>query len=147
MNKLSSWLRVISFWPSDTVWRQRSGSTLAQVMACCLMAPSQYLNQCWLIISDVQWHSYEDNFTRDASPSITKICLKITYLKYHSNFPGANELINLKCDPCVWLVLLLCCTQYDIVLDHAVKNICEHNKAVTKWPPFHSWHFQMHFLE
>ena len=26
-------------------------------------------------------------------PSITKICLKITCLKFHSNFPGANELI------------------------------------------------------
>ena len=24
--------------------------------------------------------------------SITKICLKITCLKFHSNFPGANEL-------------------------------------------------------
>ena len=24
-------------------------------------------------------------------PSITKICLKITCLKFHSNFPGANE--------------------------------------------------------
>ena len=34
------------------------GSTLAQVMTCCLMAPSHYLNQCWLIISEVQWHSY-----------------------------------------------------------------------------------------
>ena len=27
-------------------------------------------------------------------PSITKIRLKITYLKYHSNFPGANELTH-----------------------------------------------------
>ena len=44
--------------PSDTIWWQWSGSTLAQVMACCLMAPSHYLNQCWLIISEVQWHSY-----------------------------------------------------------------------------------------
>ena len=35
-----------SLWPSDTIWRQRSGSTLAQVMACCLTAPSHYLNQC-----------------------------------------------------------------------------------------------------
>ena len=34
-------------WPSDAIWRQRSGSTLAQVMACCLTAPSHYLNQCW----------------------------------------------------------------------------------------------------
>ena len=25
-------------------------------------------------------------------PSITKIRLKVTYLKFHSNFPGANEL-------------------------------------------------------
>ena len=56
-----------SLWPSDTIWRQRSGSTLAQVMACCLTAQSHYLNQCWLIISGVQWHSYQGNFTRDAS--------------------------------------------------------------------------------
>ena len=35
--------------PSDAIWRHRSGSTLAQVMACCLTAPSHYLNQCWLI--------------------------------------------------------------------------------------------------
>ena len=26
-------------------------------------------------------------------PSITKIRLKITYLNFHSNFPGANELM------------------------------------------------------
>ena len=39
--------------PSDVIWWQRSGSTLAQVMACGLTAPSHYLNQCWLIISKV----------------------------------------------------------------------------------------------
>ena len=33
-------------WPSDTIWGQRSRSTLAQVMACCLTAPSHHLNQC-----------------------------------------------------------------------------------------------------
>ena len=27
-------------------------------------------------------------------PSIAKICLKITYLNFHSNFPGVNELIG-----------------------------------------------------
>ena len=32
--------------PSDAIWRHRSGSTLAQVMVCCLTAPSHYLNQC-----------------------------------------------------------------------------------------------------
>ena len=44
---------VNSLWPSDAIWWHRSGSTLAQVMPCCLMAPSHYLNQCWLIISEV----------------------------------------------------------------------------------------------
>ena len=39
--------------PSDAIWRHRSGSALFHVMACCLMAPSHYLNQCWLIIRKV----------------------------------------------------------------------------------------------
>ena len=43
--------RFNSPWPSDTIWWYRSGSTLAQVMACCLTAPSHYLNQSWLIIA------------------------------------------------------------------------------------------------
>ena len=60
-------LNLNSLWPSDTIWRQRSGSTLDQVMACCLTVPSHYLNQCWLIISEVQWHSYQGNVTGDAS--------------------------------------------------------------------------------
>ena len=60
-------LYVNSLWRSDTIWWQKSGSTLAQVRACCLTAPSHYLKQCWVIISEVQWHSYQGNFTRDAS--------------------------------------------------------------------------------
>ena len=28
---------------------------------------SYYRNQCWLIISKIQWHSYDGNFTRDTS--------------------------------------------------------------------------------
>ena len=36
---------VNSLWPSDAIRRQGTESTLAQVMACCLTAPSHYLNQ------------------------------------------------------------------------------------------------------
>ena len=54
---------INSLGPNDTKWWQRSGSTLAQVMAWCLTAPSHYLNQYWLIIRKVQWYSSEDNFT------------------------------------------------------------------------------------
>ena len=36
-----------SLWPSDAIWWQRSGSTLATVMACCLTAPIVIvLNHC-----------------------------------------------------------------------------------------------------
>ena len=67
---------IDSLWLSDAIffyaiWRHRSGSTLAQVMACCLMASSHYLNQCWLIISKVLWYSSsEGNFIRDTSATI-----------------------------------------------------------------------------
>ena len=56
---------VNSWWPRDAIWRQESRSTLVQVMACCLTAPSHYLNQCWLIITKVQWCSSEGNFAWD----------------------------------------------------------------------------------
>ena len=53
---LGSWMpHLNSLWPSDATWCPRSGSTLAQVMACCLMAPSHYMNQCWLNIKDVSF--------------------------------------------------------------------------------------------
>ena len=66
---------INSFRPNDTIWRQSSGSTSAQVMA-----PSHYLNQCLLIISEVQWHIREIS-QEMPQPSITKICLKISYLR------------------------------------------------------------------
>ena len=65
--KTNSIASINSFWSGDTIWWQRSGSTLAQAMACCTMAPHHYLNQCWLIISKLPWHSYKGSFTRDAS--------------------------------------------------------------------------------
>ena len=71
LNWINRWFTrqqgVNSLWPSDVIWRHRSGSTLAQVMACCLTAPSHYLNQCWLIISKIQLHSSDCNFTRYTS--------------------------------------------------------------------------------
>ena len=49
-----------TLWLSDAIWRHKCGSTLAQVMACSLIAPSLYLNQCWLI-SELLWHSPESS--------------------------------------------------------------------------------------
>ena len=56
-----------SLWPDDATWRQGYRSTLVQVMACCLTAPSHYLNQCSLITSKVQSHSSGNHFTKDTS--------------------------------------------------------------------------------
>ena len=49
-DKNSSRSHINSLWPSDAIWRHRSKSTLAHDMDCCLMAPSLYLYQCWLLI-------------------------------------------------------------------------------------------------
>ena len=38
-------------WPIDAMWHHRILSKLVQVMACCLMATSHYLKQCWLIVT------------------------------------------------------------------------------------------------
>ena len=53
----------MSLWPSDAIWRCSIGSTLTQVMACCLMALNHYLKQGWLINNMVLCHSPEDNST------------------------------------------------------------------------------------
>ena len=65
--------------PCNTIWRQRSRSTLTQVMACCLMAPSHYLNQCWLMISEVLWHSPDSNLTEYTS--VVEMSLKFINLR------------------------------------------------------------------
>ena len=70
----------------------RSVSKLAEVMACCPMAPSHYLNRFWLIVSKVQWHSSEGIFARDALAN--KISFKFSYWKFHSNLTGANGLMG-----------------------------------------------------
>ena len=68
---------------NDIIWWHRSWSTLAQVIACCLMAPSHYLNQCLLIIEIVLWHSSESkvliNLTRNigSEGTLSKLLLHL----------------------------------------------------------------------
>ena len=78
--------------PSDAIWQQITGLTLAQVMASCLTAPSHYLNQWWLIISKVCAVHTRTISEEIPQPWIIKISLKITSLKFLSNLLGANDL-------------------------------------------------------
>ena len=83
-------------------------------MACCLTAPSHYLISVdWSSVkpSDIHIKAISQEMPQ---PSIIKICLKITYLKFHSNFPGANELMvtSMTCPivsicPCLLVLMLL----------------------------------------
>ena len=63
----------------------RSWSTLVQIMACCFTAPSHHQHQCWLIISEVPWHSSGGNIIRGSKDSniISKTGLKIILSKSH----------------------------------------------------------------
>ena len=85
---------IKSLWPSDTIWRHRSWSTLAQVMACCLTAPSHYLNQCWLITSKVQWHSWRQFHKRYLHHQSLKSISKWLILNFIHNLPRTRELIK-----------------------------------------------------
>ena len=47
---------VKGLWPSNAIWRHEYGSTLSQIMDCCLTHHSNYLNPCWLIMGFL-WHT------------------------------------------------------------------------------------------
>ena len=82
-----------SLWPSDVIWRHRSGSTLAQVMA--WRCQNQYL----LVINGVLWHLksqiYLTKSIQEALKiSILKMSLKIMLSKFLPHFPEVNESIH-----------------------------------------------------
>ena len=52
-----------SLWPIDDIGHHRTWSSLVQVMTCCLTTPSHYMNQGWLIISEVSWQSIKSDLT------------------------------------------------------------------------------------
>ena len=65
-------------WHSDVINWHRVRSALAQVMACCLISPSHYLDQCWLKILSIHPCA--------ASKKMCKICweklsFEITFIK------------------------------------------------------------------
>ena len=76
-------------WPSHSIWWQRSGSTLALVMACCrLTAP----NSTWNNLDSSSVNSTDSHPGSDLQEthrqSIIEISMKITCLECQSNFPG-----------------------------------------------------------
>ena len=82
---------IHSYWRYTT---KKSLSTLAQMIACCLMAPNHYLNQCWRKTSEALWHSLEVNFpenSHDIYPCYA-MRLQITDFRLQPHLLGVNEL-------------------------------------------------------
>ena len=63
-------------------------------MACCLTIPCDYLNQCWLNISEVVWHSFKGNFTGSAEDIYLWYEFENYYLRLQPYRLGTNELNN-----------------------------------------------------
>ena len=82
-------LDVNLLWSSDAIWHDKSGSTLAQVMA-----PSHYQNHGWVTkmgscgihLWTVSWEELK---------MICKMSLKITLIKLLPHLPGANKFNSL----------------------------------------------------
>ena len=85
-----------TLWPCGAIWRHRTGWTLAQVMACCLAAPSHYLTQCWLLISVV---FFRGQFHRKCSMFLSLIMsFRITNSILHPHFLEPRNVCNI-CNP------------------------------------------------
>ena len=82
---------VKSLWSSDAIWWYKSGSAFPQVMACCLMVPSHYLNQ------DLPSNVFCGIHLRAISQWVPKlqfcvISFKIVLVKLLPHLPGTCEL-------------------------------------------------------
>ena len=84
---------INSLLPNDSIWHQKYRSTLAEVMTCCLMAPSRYMNQCWLLISEVCGIHLRAITQWVLKLLLGMMSLKKLLVKLLPHLPGANELI------------------------------------------------------
>ena len=82
-------------WSGDAQGRQRSDSTLAHVIDCCLTAPR-------LLISGVLWHLPEDNFAASAQYTLlyhvfVSYTFKIIALLPHLPGGGGGAIAKIRC--------------------------------------------------
>ena len=108
--------------PSNAICLPRSGSTLSQAMAYCLIVPSHNLYQCWLIISKVLNHSYDTMKSEDKKILIRKTKLEIDFILKSRSFQ--------KCTHFVCKLLVTYVSHH-----HAQKE-----KNETEPPNVRSWH-------
>ena len=104
---------VNSSWPGDAccdvAWRHRSESTLAQVMACCLMSPSHFLSWTNVDLSSVKYILLGAISQQITQPPTSKISLKIIYLKSPFKCPWGQY---------HWRIYKICRNNYSAVMSN-----------------------------
>ena len=94
--------------PCNTILYFETWSALVQIMACCLMAPIHYLNQCWLIINvSFYWRTFWRKCSKYQNSSATY--LRITHLRLQPHFPEMNKLQNVEFEPIICQNILVKC--------------------------------------
>ena len=63
-------------------------------MACCLMSPNHYLNNYWLILSKILWHSPESNFSWKAQEIFRSHEFENYWFKIISVASSGHQCIN-----------------------------------------------------
>ena len=126
-----------SLWPNDAIWRQRSGSTLARVMACYWR--HQAITWTHVDLSPVKscgTHRRE-LLWEDLQIPISKTRLKIPFLELHSDLPGTIELMSILGDgpQCEWMSWS---AQSVRAVDHfrdskSEPSSCSRNKMADVW--------------
>ena len=87
------WLDSLTDCSQVTTYSDRVGSTMVQIMACCLTSPSHYLN--WLPICKVLCHLPENNFTGIIQLLFGIMSLKIILLNLQPHLPK-GQWVNCK---------------------------------------------------
>ena len=74
----------------------RKWSTLALAMTCCTIAPSHYLNQCWLIINNVKWHPRYNVIDEISTCHVAAIFHYVICV-------SGNGLTSVRCQAIAWI--------------------------------------------
>ena len=85
------WHSIHYLWSNNPMWYHAIWATLVQLMVCCLMAPSLYLNHFLLIITYVLWH-----------PLISQEMLMKLMLHMYSEITVKQMLIKNVSNPSHW---------------------------------------------
>ena len=87
---------------ASTPYTHISESTLVQITACCPTAPSHYLNQCRLNISEVQWQKFQQDLENTFSSYRMDIRTDLqTGGHRHRQYPFSLRVRGKNSDP-VW---------------------------------------------